>query len=63
MAYPLKKVSYCTAVPKNCLFAMVTRSILDQPPDILYCHTFGLSSAEHVRDRWMYESMDGSMDV
>ena len=48
MAYPLNKITYCTAVPKNSLFSMVTRSILDQPDDVVYCHSFGLPSAEHV---------------
>ncbi|XP_003388256.2 PREDICTED: uncharacterized protein LOC100633394 [Amphimedon queenslandica] len=50
MAYPLKKITYCTAVPKMSLFAMVTRAILDQPDDVVYCHSFGLPSAEHANE-------------
>ena len=48
MAYPLKKITYCTAVPKNSLFAIVTRSLPNQPDDVVYCHTFGLGSPEQV---------------
>jgi hypothetical protein len=29
---------------------MVTRSILNQPADVVYCHTFGLSSPEHANE-------------
>lgn len=57
MAYPLNKITYCTAVPKNSLFSMVTRSILDQPDDVVYCHSFGLPSAEHVSNTGQHTCM------
>ena len=48
MSYPIKRISYCTAVPKNSLFALVTRNLQSQPTDVIYCHVFGLPNAEHV---------------
>lgn len=48
MSYPIKKITYCTAIPKNATFAMVTRSIQQQADDLTYCHMFAVSNAEQV---------------
>ncbi len=49
MSYSIKKISYCTAVPKNATFAVVTRAAQQQAADPVYCHIFALSNAEQVR--------------